>query len=304
MPPRSRTPPSLANAASAELEFGKFWGATAVYPPGGSYGPRVLPDFEFVWTLEGDAVWTCDGERHAAPPHTAILSRPGMREHYRWDPKRQSRHAFVHFSIVKGLSKLPPSERWPLIRHLPDGDVFRPLFRHLLWALNHPNAERELSVQTTLRHMLFCFLSGSMGTVSTAAEPLPAVVNTALAFAVERFKKQPQALLSIAALSRAAGASPRQLHRAFHSAFDCGPMAALRLMRLDRAAFLLSDSALQIQEIAHRTGFKNGFHFSRAFKAAFGRAPKEFRERLERGLDTPSTTIARLRYSTRALFGD
>src|SRR4026207_2196111 len=116
MPKRSRPGPSLVSAATGDLLFGTPWGAIAVYPPGATFGPRTTEDFEFVWILEGEAVWTCDGARHAAPPGTLILTRPGMREQCRWDPHRQTRHAFAHFFILRGLNRLPALNSWPTIR--------------------------------------------------------------------------------------------------------------------------------------------------------------------------------------------
>src|SRR5678815_3068109 len=74
--PRLRAPSSMAAAAVGDLFFSPVGGAVAVYPPGSTWGPRTLPDFELVWILEGDTVWTCNGTRHAAPPGTMILSRP------------------------------------------------------------------------------------------------------------------------------------------------------------------------------------------------------------------------------------
>jgi len=302
--PRLRAPSSMAAAAVGDLFFSPVGGAVAVYPPGSTWGPRTLPDFELVWILEGDTVWTCNGSRHAAPPGTMILSRPGTREHYRWDPRHQTRHAFVHFSIARGFDRLPPVKTWPQLRHLPDGDILRPLFRHLLWALHHPGPGTAVSIQTTLRHMLFSFLSGSMDTASVAGTELPKVVNDALRYALERFERRPLRSPSIGDLAKAAASSPRQLHRAFRDALECGPAEAVRLLRLDRAAFLLSDTNSDVKEIAARLGFKNQFHFSRAFKSAFGRSPSDFRARLAEGHDAPPTAILRLRTTMRLMLSE
>ena len=52
----------------------------------------------------------------------------------------------------------------------------------------------------------------------------------------------------------------------------CG---SIKAMRLDTAARLLSESLeLGIKEVATAVGFQDRSHFSRAFKARFGRAPQ------------------------------
>ena len=73
---------------------------TAHYPPGATWGPRVLADFELVWILTGSATWTVQlpGEkRHdlLLLPGSLALSRPDVVESYAWDPHRHSAHAFV-----------------------------------------------------------------------------------------------------------------------------------------------------------------------------------------------------------------
>lgn len=298
---RGRSP--LLEAAAGQLTFRATSAAIAVYPPGATWGPRTLRSFEFVWMIDGEAVWDCNGTQHVAPPGTMILSQPGTREHYRWDKERQTRHAFVHFSIASGLELLPPPATWPIIRELPEGDILRPLFRHLLWAFHHAGSEREVAVQVALRHMLLSFLGGAVESASTAGTELPRAVDLALRWINGLWERKPSANPGVAELARAAGVSPRQLHRAFQQEFKCAPMTALRLIRLDRGAFMLSATTLDIQEIAGKVGFSNQFHFSRAFKAAFGRAPSEFRARLAKGQDAPPTAILRLRATTRQLLG-
>jgi len=52
----------------------------AVYPPGATFGPRVLPDFEFVWLLQGTAEWRYDQGTIALGTNSLLLGRPGMRD--------------------------------------------------------------------------------------------------------------------------------------------------------------------------------------------------------------------------------
>jgi hypothetical protein len=49
----------IVNLLSAEVTISP---ALAYYPPGASYGPRTLTDFELVWLRTGSAQWH-GGER-------------------------------------------------------------------------------------------------------------------------------------------------------------------------------------------------------------------------------------------------
>jgi AraC family transcriptional regulator, carnitine catabolism transcriptional activator len=74
-------------------------------------------------------------------------------------------------------------------------------------------------------------------------------------------------------LAKLAGLSLRQLERLFSA--DLGQTIGesyLRL-RLEKAAELLRNTGMTITAVSVACGFQNGSHFSRAFKARFGRPP-------------------------------
>lgn len=72
--------------------------------------------------------------------------------------------------------------------------------------------------------------------------------------------------------------SPRQLHREWTRAFGQTPSAWVLQTRLDRAALLLLQTSLSVQEVAARCGFENVSYFFRVWKARFGDSPRAYRE--------------------------
>jgi len=255
-----------------------------VYPPGATFGPRVLSDFEFVWILNGDVTYEVPGKCMPCPPGSLILGRPGMREIYRWDVQRQTRHAYIHFQLGPAeLAGLPPPDAWPQVRALPEGDVARPLFRHLIWLLDERRPEWEPLATGALLHLLHCFVAGALQSRSEGRLELPVPVEKALRVVQMEWARGRLVSPSLAALARAAGVSQVHLCRLFRQALGHGPIAALRMLRLDRAAVLLERSNLQVQEIATLTGFDNPFHFSRSFRELYGLSPRAYRGRIEAG---------------------
>ncbi|MFJ1592898.1 helix-turn-helix domain-containing protein [Kitasatospora albolonga] len=88
--------------------------------------------------------------------------------------------------------------------------------------------------------------------------------------------------------------SPRQLHRLFE-AEGITAAAYIRSRRLAEARRRLADPGLyttSVQTIAQRCGFASAAHFSRSFSAAYGMAPREYRELEHRQqLDTELRTF-------------
>jgi len=83
---------------------------------------------------------------------------------------------------------------------------------------------------------------------------------------------------SVEDLARETGMSRSQFHRTFREVIGESPRAFLTYCRLERAKRLLSESAMNITEIAAATGYADVYFFSRHFKRHTGMAPSAFRE--------------------------
>ncbi|MGB7755657.1 MAG: GlxA family transcriptional regulator [Salinisphaera sp.] len=100
---------------------------------------------------------------------------------------------------------------------------------------------------------------------------LPTAVTKALAI----MEATVGAPLSIGALGRRVGKSPRQLGRLFTAHVGRSPQRHYLAVRLDHAQRILTDSRLSVTEVAVATGFDHLAHFSRAYKARFGESPRQ-----------------------------
>jgi YesN/AraC family two-component response regulator len=86
---------------------------------------------------------------------------------------------------------------------------------------------------------------------------------------------------SIDHLCRELAISHAQLYRKFKSISNHTIADYFKLIRLHQAKKLLSNSELNITQIAFAVGFKNLSHFSREFTQHFGKSPKELRKQKE-----------------------
>jgi transcriptional regulator GlxA family with amidase domain len=78
-------------------------------------------------------------------------------------------------------------------------------------------------------------------------------------------------------MARIAGVTARHLDRLFAAHLQTTFLEQYRRIRLQHALRLLRQSPLSISEIAVATGFSSAGHFSRLFREAFGRAPRDMR---------------------------
>lgn len=268
----------------------------ATYPAGATFGPRQMRDWEFVWIIAGHAMYRHGEIEIAAPPDSIVLCRPGANDGFVWDAHGRTRHAYFHFDITSLPDAWPSPETWPLVRLMPEGDVLRPLFRHLLtWA---GRGDGEL-VRLTIAHMVAAWATGEIATRDVPPESLPEPVGRALIWLRERLEEKPAASIELRDLAGAACVSPEHLCRVFKEATGHAPMETVRLARLDRAATLLARSNYSIGEVARLCGFASPFHFSRQFKSAFDQSPSALRRALQEGQTPPVPRL--LKYFERPL---
>jgi len=285
------------NTTTAAPCYSVRGGGVAEYPPASSFGPRHLHDYEFVWMVHGNAVWKVDSQRIEAPAGSIFLCRPGQRDRIAWDPKRGSRHGFLHFSIHPSAD----DACWPLLRHPGEDDVLHHLLRHALWLhRNGPPLHDQL--QSALGLALECFLRGTWheaGLQQPAADH--PVLARVFAFVQQIWRSDVLLPLSLRQLATAAEVSSNQLIRIFKQEYGTTPQEALRLIRLQRAGDLLACGSDGVREIAERCGFASQEHFSRRFRAVYGQSPRAYRQHILGGGDAPVIALVHLRRLAREL---
>ena len=251
---------------------------TAVYPAGSRFGPRLLADFELVLVVTGSAELELDDHRAVLLPGSWVLSRPGMRDAYRWDPHRLCRHLYVHFELASDVS----TADWPWLRHWPAETALEAQFRRLVWLGatadgGDPSGERAAAARLTVADLLGAFLGGAV----PSAEPAPRTeppVTRALTHVQRRWERDGLVQLSRHELAAAAGVSVAHLARLFRQEYGLGPSRALEWVRLRRALVLLARGSMSVREIALAVGYLDQYHFSRRFRESFELSPTGFRE--------------------------
>jgi AraC family transcriptional regulator len=262
----------------------------AVYPPGATFGPRLLADFEFVWLLQGTAEWRYDQGSITLRPGWLLLGRPGIRDSFVWDRTVPTRHAYLHFRLDGRLPRLPDPALWPLVRALPGDDPLRPLLRYLLDLSEDRSRDHRRTVEDVLRLLLVLFVEGPLP--DPEGRPLPPHLDTLLGFVRRAWAPPaPTRRLSLQELADGACVSAGYLSRLFRQHYGIGPVAAFELLRLGRAATLLVRSNLPVAAVARACGFASPYHFSRRFHRAYGQPPGRYRRAAAR--PEPGEPLAR-----------
>lgn len=92
--------------------------------------------------------------------------------------------------------------------------------------------------------------------------------------------------LSLPQLADRLGLSPRQLQRLFRQHLGSTPQAHARKVRLQLAAWMLQQTDKSIATVASESGFSDAAHMGRAFRAAYGQSPGQWRRQANKSKNT------------------
>jgi AraC-like DNA-binding protein len=269
----------------------------AAYPPGATFGPRMLNDFEFVWIVEGNATASFDGVAMDAPRGTVLLGRPGVTDRYDWDPERRTIQAFFHFSFDYSTPGWPALKDWPVVRRMGSEDILRSLFRYVIGHTQSRPGTATALLEGAVTLMLRAFLEGQTNIALEPADNLPPPVQLALAAIRTALAQDPPAPIALKDLARAAHVAPEYLCRVFRRHLNLGPLECAGLARLERAAALLIRSNLPVRQIADAVGFASPYHFSAKFRKIYGLSPRDYRLSMQSGfLITGNPVIQHLQF--------
>jgi transcriptional regulator GlxA family with amidase domain len=112
-----------------------------------------------------------------------------------------------------------------------------------------------------------------MSVFTTAPRPHDALVRRSLEYAIAHVGDD----LATTVLAAHAGVSVRHLRRLFATHLGESPAAAVRRVRLEVAARMLTGTDLSLSQIARRCGYSSAETLRQAFVASLGTTPSRFR---------------------------
>jgi transcriptional regulator GlxA family with amidase domain len=86
--------------------------------------------------------------------------------------------------------------------------------------------------------------------------------------------------LPLSELVRVVNLSPSHLQRLFKAELGMTTFRYMKLLRMERARYLLESSFLSVKEIMNTVGINNRSHFVKDFKKLYGRTPTQLRLRM------------------------
>lgn len=235
---------------------------------------RTVPDYNFIYVTRGHAVWVVEDVEHELRPHDLIIVPPGVWHH------GFCRSQAITLGSLHVLAALPGGQDVfallapPLHRPVRPGSRFDGYFRAFMEEFSRPARADSEQMFPGWAHLIVSELfrdDHARGLLRPRpGDPLVAALLTELEGLIDRE-------VSLDALARRAGFSAQHLNRVFTRTLGTTPLKYLAKLRMQRAAELLRDGVLTINEIARRVGHADPDYFSRQFTAHFGVSASAYR---------------------------
>lgn len=242
---------------------------SVVYPPGGRFGPRIQQDIQLVMLYSGEMNVRIDGrELHARPGHVVLL-KPGHEEAFQFSRTEETWHRWIAVHV----RPLPPETKEILYR-LPE---ILPLTEEM-----NRLTDLMLKLQREIPWEDPTLLSLGMAAVHLYPREKERALpdrekHPAVYAALSRIHEHYALDVTLDDLARSAGVSPEHLVRLFRVSEKTTPIQYLWRYRVERAVMLLTNTGLNVSEIALRCGFKTPHHLARLVKQSTGRTASEIR---------------------------
>ena len=136
---------------------------------------------------------------------------------------------------------------------------------------------RAAMMASLLKQVILTLLRRSFESPQLWAERFPILDDPQIARAFACMVSEPGQDHTTNSLSLVAGLSRSAFMSRFTRALGVSPLAALRQLRMRRAASLLDANIMPVEQVAKTVGYVNRSSFSRAFRAVYGVDPTEYR---------------------------
>ena len=250
--------------------------------PSHTFGPAARNHFLFHYIISGTGVLYADDKSGQTKTYRVKSSQgfmifPHQINTYIADKERPWEYVWIEFDglrvkeavEVAGLSLNTP------IYHATSHDLRETMMNEMLYIAQHGN----MSPFHLIGH-LYLFLDAMTRSVSSiqlssTGRLQDFYIHEAISFIEQNFQNN----ISVEDIADNCGLNRSYFGKIFKKSVGRTPQEFLLNYRMTKASELLKLTKLSVGDISKAVGYDNPFHFSRAFKAVYGIAPREWRNR-------------------------
>lgn len=250
--------------------------------PSHLYGPAIRNEYLIHYIIKGKGTFYCNGKSYELKEHDAFLIMPDESASYQADKDEPWEYIWLGFNGFKALNALKYTgfSKENRINHFPNA---KPIVKYIKQMLDaHQLTYSDDFKRQSYLYLLFATMieqhKENMLKEDVRHYPKGVYVEYAIAYIEQNYGKN----IKIKDIASYIGIDRTYLSKHFKKNTGMSPQQFLLDLRMKKAASLLKNSTLQINEISELVGYTNPLTFSKSFKTHFGKSPKSYRNDLEK----------------------
>ncbi len=236
-----------------------------------SYGPAVWDHFLIHYVVKGKGEFISQGKTYPICAGQGFLITPNQFASYRADANDPWEYYWVGFNGIearKMLEKANLTEQNPVFTYQKDGKV-REHLENLYQSFRSVGYKEYAMIG-----YLYLFFSCIATTKSERSETTEEYIKNA----TEYIENNCFHRLTVQDVARQVGVERSYLYRIFKAKMGCSISTYILNRKIDKAKYLLTETNMQITEIACSLSFDSVSHFSMAFKKLTTIPPMAYRK--------------------------
>ena len=232
---------------------------------------RNFPFYVLEYVVSGRGAVKLDGKAHALGPGVVFVSSPTTRCEIQTDPRDPMEKYFLAVAGTEVSARLrrcgvPVGRARQLAAHAEVTSVLEDLVRE---------GQRSGALARRIGAVLFELLLLKIEDTSTLAPHASEPAREAFLRCKALIDAQAESLSTLGEVAQATGVEASSVCRWFRRYQGTSPYQYLMRRKMNIAAEHLVENGGLVKEAAQRVGFADPYHFSRAFKAVHGVAPRD-----------------------------
>lgn len=232
---------------------------------------RNYPFFVLEYVVSGHGTVTLDGQAHGLGPGMMFASAPTTRCEIRTDPRDPMEKYFLAFAgrgVTARLKRcgIAAGRARQLAAHAEVTSVLEDLLRE-----GQRSGTLASRICAVLCELMLLKIEDTTSLAPHASEP----AREAFLRCKALIDARAETLASLEEIAHATGVEASSVCRWFRRYQGTSPYQYLMRRKMNLAAEHLVENGGLVKEAAQRVGFADPYHFSRAFKAVHGVAPRD-----------------------------
>ena len=240
------------------------------------FRPLVDYDLWFAWSGHAEMVWR--QQSFAIDPGVIMCLRYQQEYETRFNPETPVGHCYVHFDFLDDAGNVVHPAEPDLPPHYSQTRDIEFTYLTLRRVADLCRSQRAQALDEAHCYLRGLLLSLVRSNPRQDVPPLELEHRRRIAELIHYIREDPSRGFSVARIAERGHYSADYFTKVFKQIHGTTPTRFFIGIRLERACALLSETTLNMEQIAEELGYADVFFFSRQFKQHFGMAPSRWRQ--------------------------